>query len=51
MEKITAWFESQEDVDIEEGLKKVKEGRALLKDLTARLKDAENEFREVAKTT
>ena len=46
---ITKWFEDQEDVDIEEGLKKVKEAVALIKTSKERLKAVENEFEEIKK--
>jgi len=47
LEKIVDWFEQQEDVDVEEGLRKVKEGATIIKDLKARLKEVENEFNEI----
>ena len=46
---ITSWFEEQEEVDIEAGLEKVKEGALLIKTSRARLKELENEFEEVKK--
>jgi exonuclease VII small subunit len=46
---IVAWFESQTDVDVEEGLSKVKEAAALIKDSKSRLADIENEFKEIEK--
>lgn len=46
---ITEWFESQEEVDVEKGLEKVKEGADLIKASRARLKELENEFEEVKK--
>ena len=46
---ITKWFEDQEDVDIEEGLKKIKEAVALIKTSRERLKVVENEFEEIKK--
>jgi exodeoxyribonuclease VII small subunit len=49
LEEIIEWFESQEDVDVEEALKKVKEGAELIKSGKARLKNVENEFEEVKK--
>ena len=49
LERIVSWFETQENVDIEEGLKKVKEGAAIIKSLKSRLKDVENEFSEIKK--
>lgn len=45
--KIAEWFDSQEEVDIEEGLKKVKEASSLIKESKERLKEVENEFKEI----
>lgn len=47
--EITAWFDNQKEVDVEEGLKKVKEAAALIKASKERLKAAENEFEEIKK--
>lgn len=47
LESIAAWFEKDADFDVEEGLKKVKEGAALVKKLKDRLKEVENEFHEL----
>lgn len=44
---ITAWFEKQNQVDVEEGLKKVKEAAGLIKASKTRLKEIENEFIEI----
>ena len=49
LEEISKWFESQEEVNVEEGLKKVKEGAQLIKISKERLKKVENEFEEVKK--
>ncbi len=46
---IAQWFDSQEEVDVEEGLKQVKEAAELIKASKARLKDIENEFSEIKK--
>ena len=46
---ISEWFEAQEEVDVEEGLKKVKEAASLIKASKARLKAVENEFEEIKK--
>ncbi len=46
---ITAWFESQDEIDVEKGLERVKEGAELIKASRARLKELENEFEEVKK--
>ena len=47
LEQIVSWFEKQSDVDVEEGLEKVKEGAVLIKELKGRLKEVENEFEEI----
>ncbi len=49
LEKIVDWFESQEEVDVEKGLLKVKEGVKLIRASKERLKKVENEFEEVKK--
>jgi len=50
LENIAEWFEAQEEVDVEEGLNKVKEAAELAKDLRVRLAEAENEFKEIKKS-
>lgn len=47
LEAIASWFEKEDDFDIEEGLKKVKEGATLAKTLKNRIKEVENEFKEL----
>ena len=49
LQSITEWFEDQEEVDVEEGLKKVKEGAILIKDLKGKLEQVQNEFEEIKK--
>lgn len=49
LRKIVAWFENSENVDIEEGIKKVKEGAEHLKNAKQQLKEIDNEFKEVEK--
>jgi exodeoxyribonuclease VII small subunit len=49
LESIVRWFDAQEAVDVEEGIEKVKQGAALIKDLKGRLKKVENEFEEIKK--
>lgn len=44
---IAEWFEQQTQVDVEEGLKKVKEAATLIKASKTRLKEIENEFIEI----
>lgn len=46
---IVEWFEQQEDVDVEAGLKKVKEAATLIKNSKTRLVEIENEFKEIEK--
>jgi exodeoxyribonuclease VII small subunit len=50
LEGIVEWFENQDEVDVEKGLEKFKEGAALVKSSRERLKEIENEFKEVEKT-
>lgn len=50
LEKISDWFEGQEQVDVERGLEKVKEGAELIKLSRQRLKEVENEFQDVKKS-
>lgn len=49
LEKIIQWFDEQEQVDVQEGLTRVREGAVLVKELRARLKSVENEFQELKK--
>lgn len=44
MEGIIKWFDAQEEVDVEVGLDKVKQGIALIRASKGRLKELENEF-------
>lgn len=44
---IAAWFEEQDEIDVEKGLEKVKEGAELIRASRERLKELENEFEEV----
>jgi len=47
LEAIAEWFESRREADVEEGLRKVKEGAALAKEAKKRLQEIENEFEEI----
>lgn len=47
LSEIANWFENQEEVDVEEGLKKVKEAAKIVKESKGRLKEIENEFEEI----
>jgi len=49
LSKISEWFESQEEIDIEVGLQKIKEATTLIKESKKRLKEVENEFEEIKK--
>lgn len=46
---IVAWFDEQDDVDVEQGLEKVREAAKLIKDSKSRLAQIENEFKEIEK--
>lgn len=47
LEVISLWFDSRKEVDVEEGLKKIKEGALLIAESKKRLLEIENEFEEV----
>ena len=49
LQKIADWFDAQTEVDVETGLKKVKEAAVLISASQARLKEIENEFVEIKK--
>ena len=49
LKEIVDWFEEQEEVDVETGLEKVKEGAILVKDCKTRLSQIENEFEKIRK--
>jgi len=49
LEEISQWFDNREEVDVEEGLTKVKEAVVLIKESKERLKQIENEFEEIKK--
>lgn len=44
IQEIITWFEDQEEVDVEKGLEKIKEGAKLIKESRGRLREIENEF-------
>lgn len=46
---ILEWFDAEEEVDVEKGLEKVKEGADLIVRAKKRLTELENEFTEVKK--
>jgi len=47
LNSIVEWFDEQEEVDVEFGLTKVREGAELIKDCKKRLLEVENEFKEI----
>lgn len=49
LEKIAQWFENQGEIDVEEGLQKVKEAASLIKESKKRLSEVENEFETIKK--
>jgi exonuclease VII small subunit len=49
IQNIISWFENQEEVDVEKGLEKIKEGAKLIQESRARLREIENEF-EIVKS-
>lgn len=49
LDSIIEWFENQEELDVELGLKKVKEAMEIIKETKKRLKKVENEFEEIKK--
>ena len=46
---IVNWFDEQEQVDVEQGLEKVKAAAKLIKESKTRLAHIENEFKEIEK--
>lgn len=51
LNQIVLWFESQEEIDIEAGLEKVKEGAMIVKVCKKRLVEIENEFEQIQRET
>lgn len=49
LDGIAAWFEAQGDVDVEQGLVKIKQGAELIKKSKKRLSAVENTFEEIKK--
>ena len=47
--EISEWFDNQSEINVEEGLKKVKEAVELIKTSRERLREVENEFEEIKK--
>ena len=49
LSEIVEWFDNQEEINVEEGLKKVKEAAVLIKTSKERLRAIRNEFEEIKK--
>jgi len=49
VQEIIRWFDTEEEIDVEKGLEKIKEGTLFIKQSRARLKEIENEFETVKK--
>jgi hypothetical protein len=49
LEDIVNWFDNQAEVDVEEGLTRVRAAASLIKDSKARLAEIENEFQAIEK--
>lgn len=49
LETIVGWFDEQQEVDVEQGLTKVREAATLIKESKARLAEIENEFEAIEK--
>lgn len=47
--EIATWFDSQQEVDVEQGLEKVRTAAALIKQSKKRLAEIQNEFEEIKK--
>lgn len=44
---IAAWFDDQEEANLEDGFKKVQEAAKLIKECNGRLQEIENKFEEI----
>lgn len=47
LQEINEWFDSQEEVDVEAGLEKIRRGTELLRSSKVRLGEIENEFIQI----
>lgn len=47
LEQITQWFDSQENVDLDEGIKKFERGLTLASTLKKKLSEVENRIEEI----
>jgi exodeoxyribonuclease VII small subunit len=49
LEEITSWFDSQENADLDQGLKKFERGLELASQLKKKLSEVENKVEEIKK--
>ena len=49
LSEIANWFEEKDEVDVEKGLKMVKEAAKIIKESKGRLSEIENQFEEIKK--
>lgn len=49
LKEISEWFNSQDTVDVEKGLEKIKIATSLMKESKKRLTELQNEFTEIQK--
>ncbi len=47
--EIVSWFENETDLDLEKALEQIKLGAKLVKESKDKLKEIENEFKEIKK--
>lgn len=47
LQEIVTWFEEQDNVDVEQGLDKIREAAKLIKGSKLRLSQIQNEFKEI----
>lgn len=47
--EISNWFENQQELDVEDGLMKIKKAASLIKQSKDKLKRVENDFEEIKK--
>ena len=47
LDEIVGWFEKQDEVDVEAGLVRIKDGAELVKLCKKRLSEIENEFEQI----
>ena len=51
LDEIVNWFEKQDEVDVEAGLARIKDGAELVKLCKKRLSEIENEFEQIKRDT